>query len=38
MIDAPVVKRARRIVELALLNNLIQDNWREDTRFQSMKG
>lgn len=29
MIDAPVVKRAHRIIELALLNNIISKNWRE---------
>ncbi len=29
MIDAPVVKRAHNTIRLALLNNLISDNWRE---------
>ncbi len=29
MIDAPVVKRARRIVKLAEENNLLDENWRE---------
>ncbi len=27
MIDAPVVKRARHIIELAILNNLLDKNW-----------
>lgn len=30
MIDPPVVKRALRVIDLALLNNLIDDNWREN--------
>jgi citrate lyase subunit beta/citryl-CoA lyase len=30
MIDAPVVKRAQRVVELALLNNKLQPNWRDE--------
>lgn len=29
MIDAPVVKRAHNTIKLALLNKLIQENWRE---------
>ena len=29
MIDAPVVKRAQRTIELALLNRLIEKNWRK---------
>lgn len=29
MIDAPVVKRAQRTISLAILNNLIDNNWRE---------
>lgn len=29
MIDAPVVKRAQRVIDLALLNGLIKKNWRE---------
>lgn len=29
MIDAPVVKRAQKVIELALLNNIISKNWRE---------
>jgi citrate lyase subunit beta/citryl-CoA lyase len=29
MIDAPVVKRAHKTIELALLNNLISENWRK---------
>ena len=29
MIDPPVVKRALRVIQLALLNNLIPKNWRE---------
>lgn len=28
MIDAPVVKRAQKVIELALLNNIISKNWR----------
>jgi citrate lyase subunit beta/citryl-CoA lyase len=28
MIDAPVVKRAQKIIELAVLNNLLNENWR----------
>ncbi|MFH2004486.1 MAG: HpcH/HpaI aldolase/citrate lyase family protein [Bacteroidota bacterium] len=31
MIDPPVVKRALRVIHLALLNNLIPKNWREIT-------
>jgi len=27
MIDPPVVKRAERVIELALLNGLIEKNW-----------
>jgi len=30
MIDAPVVKRAQRVIDLALLNDLIKENWREE--------
>jgi len=30
MIDAPVVKRAQRVIHLALLNNLIKENWRKE--------
>ena len=30
MIDAPVVKRAQRVIHLALLNNLIKKNWRKE--------
>lgn len=30
MIDAPVVKRAQRVIHLALLNNLIKGNWRKE--------
>ena len=30
MIDAPVVKRAQRVIDLALLNDLIKKNWREE--------
>jgi citrate lyase subunit beta/citryl-CoA lyase len=30
MIDAPVVKRAQRIIELALLNNIIDEKWRDN--------
>ena len=29
MIDAPVVKRAQKTIELALLNNLLTENWRK---------
>ncbi|HSD63129.1 MAG TPA: aldolase/citrate lyase family protein [Ignavibacteriaceae bacterium] len=29
MIDPPVVKRAQRIIELAILNNLLDENWNE---------
>jgi citrate lyase subunit beta/citryl-CoA lyase len=29
MIDAPVVKRAQKTIELALLNNLLAENWRK---------
>ncbi|MBU2492696.1 MAG: HpcH/HpaI aldolase/citrate lyase family protein [Bacteroidetes bacterium] len=29
MIDAPVVKRAQKVIESALLNNIISKNWRE---------
>lgn len=29
MIDAPVVKRAEKVIESALLNNIISKNWRE---------
>lgn len=29
MIDAPVVKRARNTIDLALLNKIIPENWRE---------
>ncbi len=28
MIDAPVVKRAQRTIKLAVLNNLIDNNWK----------
>ena len=28
MIDAPVVKRAHRIIKLALLNNKLSETWR----------
>ena len=30
MIDAPVVKGAQRVIDLALLNSLITDNWRKE--------
>ncbi len=30
MIDAPVVKRAQRVIHLALLNNLLNENWKEE--------
>ncbi len=30
MIDAPVVKKAHRIIKLAVLNNLIAGNWRQE--------
>lgn len=30
MIDAPVVKRAQRVIHLALINKLIDENWREN--------
>jgi citrate lyase subunit beta/citryl-CoA lyase len=30
MIDAPVVKRAHHTIELALLNGLIKNNWRDE--------
>ena len=30
MIDAPVVKRAQNVIKLALLNNLINKNWRKE--------
>ncbi len=30
MIDAPVVKRAHRTIQLAKQNNLIDDNWRDE--------
>ena len=30
MIDAPVVKRAQRVIDLALLNGLIKSNWRKE--------
>ena len=30
MIDAPVVKRAQKTIELALLNNIITENWRNE--------
>ncbi len=30
MIDAPVVKRAQRTIELALLNKIIPGNWRKE--------
>ncbi len=29
MIDAPVVKRAKRVIELAMLNNSLDKNWRK---------
>ena len=29
MIDAPVVKRAQKTIELALINNLLNENWRK---------
>lgn len=29
MIDAPVVKRAQNTIKLAVLNGIIDDNWRE---------
>ena len=29
MIDPPVVKRAIRTIDLAILNNLLDKNWRE---------
>jgi citrate lyase subunit beta/citryl-CoA lyase len=29
MIDPPVVKRAMRTIELAVINNLLKDNWRK---------
>jgi citrate lyase subunit beta/citryl-CoA lyase len=29
MIDAPVVKRAQKTIELAVLNNLLNENWRK---------
>jgi citrate lyase beta subunit len=32
MIDAPVVKRARRIVRLAEENKLLKKNWREENQ------
>ncbi len=32
MIDAPVVKRAQRVIHLALINNLIKNNWREEAQ------
>ena len=30
MIDAPVVKRAQKTIELAVLNNLLNKNWRKE--------
>lgn len=30
MIDAPVVKRAQHTIELAILNNLLDKNWKEE--------
>ena len=30
MIDAPIVKRAQKTIELALLNNIITENWRNE--------
>ena len=30
MIDAPVVKRAQRIIDLAILNGLINKNWEKE--------
>ncbi len=30
MIDAPIVKRAHSVIHLALLNNLLNENWREE--------
>ena len=30
MIDAPVVKRAHKTIDLAILNNLITENWRNE--------
>lgn len=30
MIDAPVVKRAKRIIELAILNDLLNKNWKTE--------
>ncbi|MGB5848282.1 MAG: aldolase/citrate lyase family protein [Ignavibacteriaceae bacterium] len=32
MIDAPVVKRAEKIIDLALLNELIDKNWRKNKK------
>jgi hypothetical protein len=29
MIDPPVVKRAQRTIELAILNNLLDKNWKK---------
>ena len=29
MIDAPIVKRAQKTIELALINNLLNENWRK---------
>ena len=32
MIDAPVVKRAEKTIDLALLNDLIDKNWRKNIK------
>ncbi len=32
MIDAPVVKRAQRTIDLAIMNNIISENWNRKTR------
>ncbi len=32
MIDAPIVKRAQRTIDLAIMNNIISENWKENNK------